>query len=165
MGGNNCLSSPRGRSSSRHGDVPRQAVLLGRRNRLLDPTELRNDLFADATADAGPDPDVLAIDVVSGRPELEPRPRSSLGGDDVLEDVVALSLRLDDDQPRFLQLAHLLRLDPAHPFGGEGVAARPDELEPEGAGGKPFCNKTVNSYCYNSPIFSLESRGQVIFAP
>ena len=155
------LSAARRETSPRYRDVPRQTVLLGRRNRQLDPPEFRHDLVLLA----GPDPDVLHVDVVSGRPELEPRTLASLRRDHVLENVVAFLLSLDDDQARLLQLAHLLGLDPAHPFGGEGVAARPDELKPEGAGGEPFCNKTVNSYCYNSPIFSLESRGQIIFAP
>ena len=38
------LSSPRGESSPGDCDVPRQAVLLSGRERLLDPAEFRNDL-------------------------------------------------------------------------------------------------------------------------
>lgn len=109
------LSAARRETSPRYRDVPRQTVLLGRRNRQLDPPEFRHDLVLLA----GPDPDVLHVDVVSGRPELEPRTLASLRRDHVLENVVAFLLSLDDDQARLLQLAHLLGLDPAHPVVGE----------------------------------------------
>ena len=70
---------------------------------------------------AGPDPSVLLVDVVAGRPVLEAGARL-LGH--LLEEEVALGRRLDVDEAAALrhQLASLLRLDPAHPVAAEVVA-------------------------------------------
>ena len=70
---------------------------------------------------ARPDPSVLLVDVVAGRPVLEARARL-LGH--LLEQQVPLGRRLDVDEPAALrhQLARLLGLDPAHAVAAEVVA-------------------------------------------
>lgn len=112
------------RRPPRDGDGPGQAVLLGGRGRRVDPAEIRDE----TTPRPAPLPNVLALDVVSGGPELEPRPRPF---GDLADEEVALLRGLDGDQRgrgrrgrgRGHELALLLGLDPAHALVGDEVAA------------------------------------------
>ena len=102
---------------TQHCHTPRQTVFFRWRQRLVNPTEIWND-----RPRSGPDPRVLFVDVIAGRPVLKPW-SSSRTADQMVQNVLALGFRFKPKEVSTIQFATFLGFDPPHAFPAEWIAA------------------------------------------